>query len=52
MSNVIAHFNMHGYAGYIISAYAVAGGCLLVHVYNAIRRSRYVRKVISARYRS
>lgn len=52
MRDLMTHFNMHGYAGYIISAYVIAGGCLLGHVYKAVRRSRYVKKVISTRSES
>lgn len=52
MSEFIAHFNMHGYVGYIITAYAITGCCLLGYLYRVIRRSKYVKKVIAARYGS
>ena len=49
MSNLFAYFNTHGYLGYILASYALAGFFLGAQVYRSIRRSKFLKKSISSR---
>lgn len=49
MSNIFTYFNTHGYLGYILASYSLAGFCLGAQVYRSIRRSKFLKKSISSR---